>query len=223
MSDQDEDTSAPDATRARKPDGVARARQPVKDPATRLWRGRYVDLDGAVRQSGRFERKGDATAHTTALVAGLNRDGRRASRVPTLASFLEVWPERFPRHPRTQSTNIERIRRYLLPLLPGEGDVPLDELRRADLRVAQDALLRRRLAKSTIDGAFSALSALMRDAVDIELIDANPAARMRVRPADPRLDPLRGPVTRRAVSPAEIHAFIAAVVPKHRAVCWRRC
>jgi hypothetical protein len=57
---------------------------------------------------------------------------------------------------------------------------------------------------STIDGAFSALSALMRDAVDIELIDANPAARMRVRPADPRLDPLRGPVTRRAVAPAEI-------------------
>jgi integrase len=86
---------------------------------------------------------------------------------------------------------------------------------------AQDALLRRRLAKITIDGAFSALSALLRDAVDIELIDANPAARFRVRPADPRLDPIRGEAERRAVPAAEIHAFIAAAVPvRHRAVCW---
>src|SRR5215211_7319968 len=106
------------------------------------------------------------------------------------------------------ATNRERIRRYLLPLLPHEGELPLDE-RRADLRAAQDALLRRRLAKTTIDGAFSALSALLRDAVDVELINANPAARLRVRPADPRLDPIRGEVERRAVPPPEIHAFIA--------------
>jgi integrase len=206
--------------RASKPAGVARVRQPIKDPTTRLWRSRFVDLDGVVRQAGRFERKGDAVAHTAALVAQLNQDGRSSSRVPTLTGFLEEWPRRFPRHPRTQATNSERIQRYLLPLLPNQGEVPLDEVRRADLRAAQDTLLRRRLAKSTIDGAFSALSALMRDAIDIELIDANPAARMRVRPADPRLDPKRGPVERRAVPPAEIRAFIAAVKPKHQAACW---
>jgi hypothetical protein len=96
--------------RARKPVGVARARQPVRDPASRLWLARYVDLDGAVRQAGRFERKGDAIAHTTEVVAGLNRDGPRRSEVPTLLEFLELWPERFPRHPRTQQTNLERIR-----------------------------------------------------------------------------------------------------------------
>jgi integrase len=206
--------------RASKPAGVARVRQPIKDPTTRLWRSRFVDLDGVVRQAGRFERKGDAVAHTAALVAQLNQDGRSSSRVPTLTCFLEEWPRRFPRHPRTQATNSERIQRYLLPLLPNQGEVPLDEVRRADLRAAQDTLLRRRLAKSTIDGAFSALSALMRDAIDIELIDANPAARMRVRPADPRLDPKRGPVTRRAVAPSEIRAFMAAVKPKYHAVCW---
>ena len=160
--------------RARKPIGVARVRQPVRD-ADRLWRARYVDLDGTVRQAGRFDRKGDAVAHTAELVARLNREGRRASSVPTLVEFLEAWPQRFPRHPRTQATNTERIRHYLLPLLPERGEVPLDELRRADLRDVQDALLRRRLAKSTIDGAFSALSALLRDAVDIELIEVLPA------------------------------------------------
>jgi integrase len=206
--------------RASKPAGVARVRQPLKDRATGLWRARYVDLDGVVRQAGRFERKGDAVAQTATLVAELNRDGVRVASVLTLVGFLEEWPRRFPRHPRTQATNIERIRGYLLPLLPNGGDVALGEIRRADLRAVQDALLRRRLAKSTIDGAFSALSALMRDAMDVELIDANPAARMRVRPADPRLDPKRGPVERRAVPPAEIRAFIAAVAPKHRAACW---
>ena len=206
--------------RAPKPTGVARVRQPIKDPTTRLWRARFVDLDGVVRQAGRFTTKGEATAHTAALVAQLNRDGRSPSRVPTLKRFLEEWPQRFPRHPRTQLTNTERIQRYLLPLLPAGGEIPLDEIRRADLRAAQDMLLHQRLSKSTIDGAFSALSALMRDAIDIEVLDANPAARMRVRAADPRLNPQRGPVARRAVAPAEIHAFIAAVDPKHRAACW---
>jgi integrase len=173
-----------------------------------------------VRQAGRFERKGDAIAHTAELVSQLNRDGRRESRAPTVLEFLQQWPRRFPRHPRTQAANTERIRHYLLPLLPAGGDVPLDDIRRADLRDAQDALLRRRLAKSTIDGVFSALSALLRDAVDIELIDANPAARLRVRPADPRLDPKRGPVQRRAVPPDEIRAFISAVAPRYRGACW---
>jgi hypothetical protein len=56
------------------------------------------------------------------------------------------WQQRFPRHPRTQATNAERIRHYLLPLLPDGGQVALDAIRRADLRDAQDVLLRRRLA-----------------------------------------------------------------------------
>ena len=155
-----------------KPGGVARARQPVRDRESRLWRARYVDLDGVVRQSGRFERKGDAVAHTTELVSELNRTGRRKSQVPTLAAFLDEWAHRFPRHPRTQATNLERIRLYVLPNLAIAGEVPLDELRRADLRDVQDALLRQRLAKTTIDGVFSALSAVLGDAVDIELIDA---------------------------------------------------
>src|SRR3954453_22754107 len=120
--------------RARKPAGVARVRTPARDPESRLWLARYVDLDGVVRQAGRFERKGDAVARTTELVAELNREGRRDCEMPTLLEFLELWPQRFPRHPRTQQTNLERIRSYLLPLLPGQGDLPLDELRRGGRR-----------------------------------------------------------------------------------------
>jgi integrase len=206
--------------RARKPRGIARVRQPIKDPQTGLWRARYVDLDGVIRQLGRYQRKGDALAHTTTVVAELNHDGRDATAVPTLVAFLGDWPAQFPRHPRTQSTNLERIGRYILPLLPDEGHITIDRLRRADMRAVQDALLRRGLSKTTIDGAFSAMSAVLRDAMDIELIDANPAARMRVRPGDPRLNPTRGQVQRRAVPPDEIRAFIAALAARHRAVCW---
>src|SRR5687768_15594467 len=103
--------TASDRSRATKPHGVARVRQPVRDRESRLWRARYVDLDGAVRQAGRFERKGDAVAHTARLVSELNRTGPGRSRVPTLLAFLDEWADRFPRHPRTQATNLERIRR----------------------------------------------------------------------------------------------------------------
>jgi len=195
-------------------------RQPIKDKRTGEWRARYVDRDGAVRQLGLFKTKGQATAETAALVAEVNRTGPRTAGAPTLLAFLDDWPTLFPRHPRTHATNRERIERYIAPLLANQGDVPLDEIRRGDLRGVQDALLRQRLSKTTIDGAFSALSALMRDAMDIEVIDANPAARLRVRAGDPRLDPERGPVRRRAVPPHEIGAFMAALDPKHRAVCW---
>jgi hypothetical protein len=119
--------------------------------------------------------------------------------VPMVDAFLEDSWRQFPRHPRTQATNAERIRSYILPFLPRGGETRLDELRRAELKLVQDALLRQRLSKTTIDGAFSALSALLQDAMDIELVDANVTARMRIRPADPRLDPARGPVERRSI------------------------
>lgn len=205
--------------RTGKPTGLARVRQPIKDPRSGRWRARYVDLEGSVRQLGLYKTKGQATAETALLVAELNRNGPGGPTAPTLLHFLADWPTLFPRHPRTHATNRERIERYIAPLLPSQGDVPLDHIRRADLRAVQDVLLRRGLAKTTIDGAFSALSSLMRDAMDIELIDANPAARLRVRAGDPRLDPKRGQVRRRAVPPTEIRAFIDALDEAHRAVC----
>jgi integrase len=110
--------------------------------------------------------------------------------------------------------------RYILPHLPRAGRFPITELRRASLRHVQAELLRSGLAKETIDGAFSALSAMLRDAVDDELLDANPAHGIRVRPNDPRLNPTRTPRERRAVPPDEVGAFIAAVPDRYRAVCW---
>ena len=93
-------------------------------------------------------------------------------------------------------------------------------MRRRHLLAVQDELLRQRLSKTTIDGAFSALSALLRDAVELEYLEANPAHRLRVRPSDPLLDPVIEARGRSAVPPDEIHAFIEHVQPGYRAVCW---
>src|SRR5919202_4740801 len=131
--------------RARKPLGTARTREPIKDRVSGVWLARYVDFDGAVRQCGRFATKGAAREHTTVFVATLNVRGRASAGGPTFKAFLEEWPRRFPRHPWTERTNVERINRYIVPLIPAKGDVPLDEIRRADLRAVQDALLERRL------------------------------------------------------------------------------
>jgi integrase len=189
-------------------------RQPVKCPRTGLWLARYTGADGRVLQAGRFERKRDAQK----AIAKATERGLTGS--TAVVDFLEDWLERFPRHPRTQQTNEERIRRYILPYLPRRGHIPMSQLRRATLRNVQTQLLKQGLSKETIDGAFSSLSAMLRDAVDDELLDANPAHGIRVRANDPRLRPEREPRERRAVPADELAAFIAHVPSGHRAVCW---
>jgi integrase len=206
--------------RGGKSSGAARTREPVKEKRTRLWRAMYVDLDGQVRQAGRFRAKGAAREHSQDVVDKLNRGGGDPALTPSLIDFLDEWARRFPRHPRTEETNRERLERYILPYLPKGGHEQLGEVRRRTLLAVQDQLLRAGLSKTTIDGAFASLSALFRDAIELEYLEANPAHRLRVRPNDPRLSPALEPVARRAVPPQEIHAFMKHVRPDYRAVCW---
>jgi len=206
--------------RRRKRLGVARTREPVKERNSGLWRAIYVDLEGSPRQSGRFRTKGEARLASQRTVDELNRGGGDPAWTPSVLDFLEDWNRRFPRHPRTEETNRERLERYILPYLPRHGHEPIGHVRRRDLLEVQDQLLRRQLSKTTIDGAFSALSALFRDAVELEYVETNPAHRLKVRPNDPRLQPTRLAKARRAVAPAEILAFIDHVRPGYRAACW---
>jgi integrase len=190
-------------------------RQPVKCPRTGLWLARYTAPDGSVLQVGRFERKRDAQK---AIAAAMGRG--RTETAPSIADFLDDWLERFPRHPRTQTTNEERIRGYVLPYLPHKGRQPITELRRTSLRHVQAQLLGKGLSKETIDGAFSSLSAMLRDAVDDELLESNPAQGIRVRSNDPRLNPRKPQRQRRAVPADEVGTFLNAVPRKYRSTCW---
>jgi integrase len=151
------------------------------------------------------------------VVDELNRGGDDPALTPSLVAFLEEWTRRFPRHPRTEETNRERLGRYVLPYLPKGGHEPIGQIRRRALLAVQDQLLRAGLSKTTIDGPSSALSAMFRDAIELEYLEANPAHRLRVRPNDPRLRPRLEPIVRRAVPPEEIHAFMEHVRPGYRA------
>ena len=53
---------------------------------------------------------------------------------------------------RTDETNKERIRRYILPHLPAQGAVPLDLVSRADPVAVQGALLEQRLSRARSTG-----------------------------------------------------------------------
>jgi integrase len=215
-----QEASSSAGPRRRKRLGIARTREPVKDRSSSLWRAMYVDLEGAPRQTGRFRTKGEVRLASQRAVDELNRGGNDPAWSPSVVDFLEDWNRRFPRHPRTEETNRERLERYILPHLAMRGHEPLGEVRRRDLLEVQDQLLRMRLSKTTIDGAFSALSALFRDALELEYVETNPAQRLKVRPSDPRLQPTRAAKARRAVAPAEIRAFIEHVRPGYRAACW---
>jgi|SRR5215211_2072881 len=206
--------------RRRKPTGTARTRESVKEKTSGLWRAMYVDRDGAARQAGRFRTKGDARAASQRVVDELNRGRDDPGSTPSLVEFMGDWTRRFPRHPRTEETNKERLERYIFPYLPKRGHEAVGEVRRRHLLSVQDQLLRSGLSKTTIDGAFSVLSALFRDAVELEYLEANPAHRLRVRPNDPRLDPVKETPGRRAIPPEEIHAFMKHVRPGYPAVCW---
>lgn len=101
--------------RRRKRTGRARTREPVKEGRSGLWRAMYVDPDGRVRQAGRFRAKGAARERSQEVVDELNRGGDDPKLTPTLVDFLDEWARRFPRHPRTEQTNRERLERYVLP------------------------------------------------------------------------------------------------------------
>lgn len=173
-------------------------------------------LGGRVRQAGRFRVKGAARERSQEVVDELNRGGDD----PTLTLLAGCLPRgvdaALPAPPCTEETNKERLERYVLPYLPKGGHEPIGQIRRLALLAVQDQLLRAWLSKTT----FSALSALFRDAIELEYLEANPAHRLRVRPNDPRLRPRLERSARGAVPPDEIHAFMEHVRPGYWAVCW---
>jgi integrase len=205
-----------------KPVGRARPLAPVKESKrgrhTGWWLARIVDVDGARRQVGR-ERTKSAAAERAHTAANERNDYAGDEAQMTLLEWNARWPERRALSERTVYDNAQRMSKYVLPHMPRRGDIPLTAINRAMVRDVQIALLRAGLAKATIDGAISTLSAVLGYALDEDLIDVNPAHRMRVNPDDARLQPKRPARPRRVVSADELAAFIAAVPPRWRACC----
>ena len=136
------------------------------------------------------------------------RRAPQSGAAPLLVDFFDEWLERFPRHPRTQQTNshppLPPAQRSLSDHRTPEGVATACPSRATEVWPRQGG---------TIDGAFTAFSAMLRDAVDVELLDGNPAHGIRVRPNDPRLNPVRTPTKRRAVPAEEVGAFMRRRTP----------
>ena len=189
-------------------------RQPVKCPRTGLWLARYTAPDGRVLQVGQLraqarraegDRGGDASR-------ARSRGSLRCS-----STFFDEWLERFPRHPANAADQPRSgSAATSSPTCRAAVAFPITELRRASLqarpgRASQARASRRR--RSTERSRPSRRCCVTPST--IELLDANPAHGIRVRPNDPRLNPTTHPnVSAAPYLPEEVGAFIAAVPPQ---------
>lgn len=200
--------------------GVARVLSPVKQTTQGRWTGRwyarYIDLQGTRRQAGVHNTKGAARLVAEQEVHQLNARGR-ASEGLTLAQWNQTWPGLVGLQPRSEATHRHRMAKYVLPYVP-EG-ARLEEIDRGTVLGVQDALLACGLAKRTIDNAIGSFSAVLGYALDRQIIQHNPAFRVRVKHEDQRLRPKRRSADRRFVPAEELAAFLASVPARHRAVC----
>ena len=201
--------------------GIARTIAPVaiRNEKGKItgWHASYRDGDNRKRRAGTHPTQAAARRATERIVAALNKGISREAGL-TLREWMSIWPSRVGRDPRTVKTHRDRIEAYIYPHLPGGADHPLTQISRRHLHDIQGALLERGLSKATIDGAISSLSAVLGYALRDHRIEANPALRARVDPADTRLQPTRARNERRWIPPAEAGRLLEAVAPRYWAL-----
>jgi hypothetical protein len=93
-------------------------------------------------------------------VAEFNTGRQRLSGL-TLGDWMEVWPARVGRDPRTVTTHRTWIEAYVYPYLPSGKDQAIAEIRREPRSCRPGALLARGLSKATVDGAIASFSAVL--------------------------------------------------------------
>lgn len=201
--------------------GLARtiAPAPLRNGTGRVtgWRAQCRDGDNRKRQLGVYRTQAGARTAAEEHVAALNY-GRTPDASTTLGEWMDIWPDRVGRDPRTVETHKTRIKAYVYPHLTGGKDLEIGQITRRHVHDIQKVLLEAGLAKSTIDGAISSLSAVLGYALREHLIAFNPALSSRVDPGDTRLNPTRPRRERRWIPPEEAGRLLDAVEPRHWAL-----
>lgn len=142
------------------------------------YRGLYRDANGKKRSVGEtFTHKARAERAAAALEGKSRRSlyGDPDAARRTWGEWAdEWWPTR---HVAGSTARVDEGRRRV-HLDPRWGDVPIGSIRRHDIKEWAAAMVRRGVGASTAQRAVHLLSASLAGAVDAEIIEANPAARI---------------------------------------------
>lgn len=148
---------------------------------------KYRDAFGRARSAGTFTHKAEARR----VAAEAELDARRrmqrnpdAHKRPWGSWAGEWWPTRGV-EPGTLSRDASRLQIHLMPKW---GNVPLGQITRQDIRGWIAELTASGLAPSTVQKIVRLLSASLNAAVDAEILQANPAARVKLPTVAPNKD-----------------------------------
>lgn len=146
------------------------------------WRAVYRDARGARRSAGTFTHK--PKAERAAAVA---EDKARRSLAGDPDAGKRPWGEWADEwwlvrqvEPQTAITDLGRRRNHLDPQW---ADVPIGAIRRHDVNAWVSIMRRNGTGEGTIAQAVRLLSASLTAAIDAEIIDSNPASRIKLPPA----------------------------------------
>ena len=144
------------------------------------WRGVYRDAAGRRRSLGetfthkpRAERASAAAEQQARRSVWADPDASRR----TWGEWCEQWWSTRTVEPSTLVVDASRRRTHLDPRW---GDVPIGAIRRHDVYAWVSDLSRRGVGASTVQRTVHLLSASLAAAVDAQVIDANPAARIKL-------------------------------------------
>lgn len=143
----------------------------------RVYRGR--DADGRKLYTGRVHRGTKRSAETALRELVSEIESSRAAvedTRQTLRAWLGVWRDR---HSTSWSpTTLARADAVIRVDLGALGDVELERLRPADVQAWTDAQVARGLAPATVRRSFGVIRSALEEAVRLELLARNPAARI---------------------------------------------
>ena len=173
------------------------------------WRGVYRRPDGKRRSVGTFAQKKQAEREATAKEVEAQRAGRRGHDRGhvQMSEWLDTWWHSRNVEPSTSARDESRL---TVHLRPAWDDRWLDEITRQDVREWSTELAKTGLKPATVQRCVSLLSSALTAAVDAELIDVNPAYRLRLPSPDNARE--------RYLTRAEAAALLAVLSGQDRAI-----
>lgn len=186
----------------------------INPSGEKVWTARWTDKTGKRRYGfppdikGTHRLKRDAQA---AIDACYEREDKGPANPDTLGGYAATWTMTHPRARRTNATNESRVRAVLDVRIEGAPlrDWPLDRLKRKHANLLVGHLLTEQgRAREGALNIIRTLALMAEDAIDDEVMVANPFRGVKIRPNDPRIVKASKPI--RVFGWTEMHEFARA-------------